>query len=451
MDNTTKKLTLFSLTWPIFIEVFLHMLMGNADTLMLSQYSDNSVAAVGATNQILYVIIVMFGFVATGSAIIIAQKLGAKQDASAAEVAVVALVTNFLFGMALSVILFFMGQKFLVWMDLPTEIIPEAKSYILIVGSLSFIQALFMTAGAIIRSYGYTKDTMYVTIGMNVLNVIGNFMFIFGPFGIPVLGVTGVAISTAASRLIGFIIIMIIMFKRIEHPLPFMRVFNLPIQHVKDLLKIGIPSAGEHLSYNVSQMVIMYFIAMMGTEAITTKVYTQNIMMFIFLFTVAVAQGTQILIGHMVGAKKYEEAYNRCLKSLRLTIVVAILLAFIFSLVSKQLLQIFTTSPDIITVGVTLIWLTILLEPGRAFNLIIINALRAAGDVRFPVYIGVLSMWGVSVTISYVLGVTFGLGLVGVWIALIVDEWLRGIIMYFRWRSRVWQKYSFTKTSEHAS
>ncbi|WP_163101640.1 MATE family efflux transporter [Peribacillus alkalitolerans] len=443
MSKPTKKLTLFALTWPLFIEIFLHMLMGNADTLMLSQYSDQSVAAVGVSNQILSLVIVMFGFVATGTAILVAQNLGAKNEITAAQITVVSLVVNLIFGLVLSVIIFFSSEFLLQLMDLPSELLAEADSYLIIVGGFSFVQALIMTAGAIIRSYGHTKDAMYVTIGMNILNVIGNYLFIFGPFGLPILGVEGVAISTTVSRLIGFIAIMIILVKRVPTKLPFDQILKMPIQHIKDLLKIGIPSAGEHLSYNGSQMVITYFITMLGTNALTTKVYAQNLMMFIFLFGVAISQGTQILIGHQIGAKKYEEAYARCIKSLKLALGITLGASLLFSLFSKQLLSIFTSNESIIAVGSTLIWLTIILEPGRTFNLVIINSLRAAGDVKFPVYMGILSMWGISVTLSYLLGIYFELGLVGIWLAFAADEWFRGSLMLWRWKSKVWMRKGF--------
>ncbi|WP_108670095.1 MATE family efflux transporter [Peribacillus acanthi] len=448
MSKSTKKLTLFALTWPLFIELFLHMLMGNADTLMLSQYSDQSVAAVGVSNQILSLVIVMFGFIATGTAILVAQNLGAKNELTAAQIAVVSLVVNLVFGLVLSAIIFFTSDFLLQFMDLPRELLSEADSYLIIVGGFSFVQALIMTAGAIIRSYGHTKDAMYVTIGMNILNVIGNYLFIFGPFGFPILGVEGVAISTTVSRLVGFIAIMVLLVKRVPTKLPFNQFWKMPIQHIKDLLKIGIPSAGEHLSYNGSQMVITFFITMLGTNALTTKVYAQNLMMFIFLFGVAISQGTQILIGHQIGARKYEEAYSRCIKSLKLALCITLGASLLFSLFSKQLLSIFTSNESIIAVGSTLIWLTLILEPGRTFNLVIINSLRATGDVKFPVYMGILSMWGISVTLSYVLGIYFGLGLVGIWIAFAADEWFRGLLMLWRWKSKVWMRKGFVSHQE---
>ncbi len=438
-----KKMTLFALTWPIFIEILLHMLMGNADTLMLSQYSDNSVAAVGISSQILGLVIVMFGFVAIGTSVLISQHLGANEQKSAREIAVISIAGNLLFGAILSLLLYFFGTNFLNLMGVPPELMNEAHSYLVVVGGFSVIQAIIMTISSIIRSYGFTKDSMYITIGMNILNVIGNYLFIFGPFGIPVLGVEGVAISTVFSRFIGLIVLIYLLIKRTQGSLPFSEIFNLPLSHSKNLLKIGIPSAGEHLMYNATQIVITYFITMMGTEALTTKVYTQNIMMFIFLFSISISQGTQIIIGHMIGAKKYEDAYIRCINSLKLAVLISFCCAIVISIFSKPFFSIFTDNQSVIELGSILIMLTVILEPGRSFNLVVISSLRAAGDVKFPVYIGILSMWGVSVTISYLLGIHYAFGLIGIWVSFIADEWLRGIIMLRRWKSRKWIQKKF--------
>lgn len=446
--DTKKRMTLFALTWPIFIEILLHMLMGNADTLMLSQYSDRSVAAVGVSNQILSLIIVMFGFIATGTAILVAQHIGAREHAISGEVALVSLVTNLAFGVLLSAILLLTGKGILDIMGLPRELMDEASGYLRIVGGFIFIQALIMTAGAILRSYGYTKDAMYITIGMNILNVAGNYLFIFGPFGLPVLGVEGVAISTIASRFVGLVVSIIVIKKRIPSALPLNKLGHIPVRHMKNLLKIGIPSAGEQLSYNGSQMVITYFIVSIGTYVLTTKVYAQNLMMFIFLFSVAISQGTQIMIGHMIGARQYEDAYARCLKSLKIAIIISLCMAGIVSIAAEPLLGIFTSNEEIISSAKVLIYLTLLLEPGRSFNLVVINALRAAGDVKFPVYLGIASMWGVGVPLSYLLGITLELGLVGVWISFIADEWLRGLLMLRRWRTRTWIHKGFVRNEK---
>ncbi|AKU31806.1 MATE family efflux transporter [Bacillus altitudinis] len=438
--------SLFALTWPIFIEISLYMLMGSADTLMLSQYSDNSVAAVGVSNQLLNLLIVMFSFITTGTTIVIAQLLGAGRKQEATQVAYVSLGTNFLISFVISLLMFVLAVPILHMMGLSSELMPDATVFLQIVGLLSFIQALIMTYSAILKSYGFTRDTMYVTIGMNLLNVAGNYLVIFGPFGFPVLGVMGVALSTSFARLIGLTAMILIVRHRIGLQFSFKQTFYIQRTHLKKLLKIGIPSAGEQLSYNGSQMIITLFITFMGTQALAAKVYTQNLMMFIMLFGAAISQGTQILIGRLIGAKEFDAAYRRCMKSLYWAIAISLLSSTALSLSSTHLLTFFTSNSEIIQIASLLLILTIILEPGRSFNMVIINSLRAAGDAKFPVYMAMISMWGIGLPIAYLLGIQLEMGLIGVWISFIVDEWVRGIFMYRRWRSRVWTEYRFTST-----
>ncbi|NNV06149.1 MATE family efflux transporter [Geobacillus sp. C56-T2] len=440
MRRKADTWSLFSLTWPIFIETMLYMLMGNADTLMLSQYSDEAVAAVGVANQIIALTIVLFNFVALATAVLVAQYLGARQERKAMEVSLVSIAANLVFGLLLSALLAAFSRPVLRMIDLPTELLDEGSRYLTIVGGCLFIQALMMTVGAILKSYGYTRDTMYVTIGMNVLHVITNALLIFGLLGFPRLGVEGAAISTAASRGVAFVALLFLLYKRTNLTLVPSAFRSLPFHYLRSLLKIGIPAAGEHLSYNTAQMAITYFITWLGAEALTVRVYTQNIMMFVFLFGIAVSQGTQILVGHLVGAGRYEEAYARCLKSLYSAIAISVLLAAVAFWFAEPLLSLFTDDRSLIELGRTLLLLTIILEPGRSFNLVIISSLRAAGDVQFPVYMGILSMWGVGVTVAYVFGIALEWGLVGIWLSFIADEWLRGLLMLWRWRSRAWMK-----------
>ncbi|PRO64860.1 MATE family efflux transporter [Alkalicoccus urumqiensis] len=447
--STRKKMTLFALTWPIFIEILLHMLMGNADTLMLSQYDDDAVAAVGVSNQVMMLIIVTFGFVAQGTTILVARMLGASNEKGAGRTVVVSIFLNLLTGLLLSGALILFGRQILLLMQLPEELLSDAYLYLAIVGGFAFVQAFIMTVGAALKSYQFTKDVMYMTLLMNVLNVAGNYVLIFGAFGFPEMGVQGVAVSTALSRCVGGMLLFYLLLKRVPAPLPWKAALERRSgREVRSLLQIGIPSAGEQMAYSASQIAITSFVAVMGTTALTTRVYTLNIIMFTLLFSIAVGQGTQILVGYLIGEKRLEAAYDRCLRSLKIGLGVSVFAAGVFYAFSDTLFSIFTSDTAVIQTGSLLLLMTILLEPGRAFNLIVINSLRAGGDVRFPVYVGILSMWGVAVLFSYTLGIWLGLGLIGIWAAMTADEWIRGLLMLQRWRSRKWQRMSFSHDTE---
>ncbi|HEY9061671.1 MAG TPA: MATE family efflux transporter [Pseudobacteroides sp.] len=442
-----KRITLFALLWPILIETFLRMLFGTVDTFMLSGYNDNAVAGVGAANQYVSILILLFQMVSGGSSIIISQYLGARNNKKASDVAMVSIMFNLVFGLFISVILLVFSGKILGLMNFQRDVYQYSKEFLSILGSFSFIQAVSITISAILRSHGHVKYPMYVNMGANALNILGNFMFIYGMFGMPVLGVKGVAISTVSSQLIGLIVIFIILKNKVGLRFSVVEVLKMPknaiAQILKSIFKIGGPSAGESISYNISQVVITGLIATyMGEYALQTRFYVFNLMFYIMLFGLATGQATQIMIGHLIGAGRTDDAYKTCLRSLKIAVTVSFIVAVMFFIFGKVFLGFFTDNENIITIGGMLFAITVILEPGRSFNLVVGFSLKGAGDARFILYLGLVSMWSVAVFMSYFLGVVLHLGLIGVWTAFAMDEWIRGIVMLKRWRSRAWEKMS---------
>ncbi len=439
------KMTLRSLALPMFIESFLRQMLGIVNIFMLSQYSDNAVGAVGVSNQVIAMVVMLYGVIGYGSAIIVNQYLGSGQKETAAQVAKVALSANLIFGLGLSLLLAVFANGILNIMHIPGDLMGYALVYLVIVGGASFTQAIMATMSGIARSYGHAKFPMYVAVEMNVLNLIGNYLVIFRPFGLPALGVVGISVVVVISQIIGVITMAIQFFHWVDIKFTLKDLWYFPKKILRDIIKIGIPSAGEFLSYNGSQMATTYIIAMLGTYALNAKTYIQNMMFIVWMLGLAIGQASMILIGHLVGLNRMQDAYKRAIRSLTIAITADTACAIMMFILGKPLLGIFTRDPAIIQVGITLLLITVLLEPGRAFNLVIGNALRGAGDVRYPVFMGILSMWLISVPLCYILGIVYKLGLPGIWLAFVADEWVRGIIMMLRWRSGVWRDMSLVK------
>ena len=204
MDNkVVLRKRLLSLTIPIFIESLLVILLGTMDTIMLSKYSDSSVASVGVVNQVFNMIIVVFQVSTLGTSVLCSQYLGAGNNEKVRLVAWLSLIFNFLLGLLISGFLYFDSEAVLKWMHLDKSLMSEGVNYFKIVGGLAFIQSLSITISAILRSVSMAKYPMIVTAVINVLNCVGNYALIFGNFGLPALGAQGAAIATGISRKIG--------------------------------------------------------------------------------------------------------------------------------------------------------------------------------------------------------------------------------------------------------
>ncbi|MCY9517500.1 MATE family efflux transporter [Paenibacillus apiarius] len=431
---------ILSLTWPIFMESLFGMLLGTADTMMLSSYSDGAVAAVGVANQILTVVGLMFGFVTVGTSVVLNQWLGAGKLRDADLIGRTALTLNLMIGLLFSAGLGTHAEVFLLLFKLPPDLLAEGSAYLSIVGSSVFMVAMSMTLGTMLRCRGMVKDMMVISFGVNLLHILGNYLVLMEPFGLPVLGVDGVAVSTWISRAIALAAYWAVCNRRLEQPVRLMNPLHMRKGNLRLIFKLGIPSAGEHVSYNLSQVVITYLVALLGAAALTTKIYTQSITAFVFVFSMAIGQGTQIMVGHLIGAMRKDDAYQSGIRHLKLAVLVSLGIGIILYSLSDPMIGLFTSDPDILQLGKQLMLLSILLEPARACNMVLISSLNAAGDVKFPVLIGLVSMWGLSVPLAYLFGIIFELGLTGIWLAFAIDEWVRALVMLRRWRKRAWQR-----------
>lgn len=435
-----KKMKLFNLAWPIFIETALFMLLGFIDVFVLSKYNDLAASAVNTANQAVSIVTIVFTVISGASAVIISQCLGAKNKKGASRVAALSLTFNMAFGLIISAVLFFFNTPILKFIGADGTILDYSSQYLAIVGGTLFFQAVLSATSVIIRNHGMTQVSMYVTVGMNIVNTVLDVIFVLGLFGMPRLGVLGVAIATSFSRFIGTIVLLIVLFKKIEKPSIFKLLKPFPWGDVKNIVKIGVPSALETFLYNLSQLVITSIVLKCMTETdLITKTYVQNITMFFYIFAVSIGQASQILIGHLVGAKKFDEAYRQGFRGYRNALIVTFILSATGALLGQYIMGIFTTNQTIIMLGANVLLIDIILEFGRTTNLVVIACLRGAGDVIFPTGCAIFSMWVISTLGAYILAVALGFGIYGLWIAFATDECFRGIMMIFRWKSRKWE------------
>ncbi|WP_409304232.1 MATE family efflux transporter [Peribacillus sp. SCS-155] len=444
-EKALKDLNLFFLTWPIFLEIFLFMLMGIADTFMLSAISDDAVSGVGASNQYLHIAILILEVIGNGASIVVAQYIGSKRYEEAAKISALSVILNLIVGLVMSAVFLIFCGRMLEALNLQGEILTHAQNYLTIVGGAIFLQAIINSLAAIIRVHGFTKEAMLVSLGMNVIHVIGNYALIFGKFGLPEMGVQGAAISTVVSRFLALLVFFWLLYRVLEVKVRVKYYFSLSKEYVGKVLKIGIPSAFEQVMYQACQIVFLYYATFLGASSLAARQYAQNISMFIFLFAIAIGVGTSIIVGRLVGANRSDEAYQRVWKSLYAAISVTVAMVMAVIIFRKPLMELFTNDPEIIHLGTSVLLLSVLLETGRTFNIVLINSLRASGDAKYPLWIGIFSMVCMSLPLGYFLVFHLDLGLPGIWMAIAADEWTRAVIMAFRWRSRKWEKYALVK------
>ena len=310
------KVSLIGIAWPIFVEQTLRILIGVVDTFMVSHVSDGAVAALGVANQVIILFLLAFNFIGIGTSVVVTHHLGARDRAGADSIATNAIAVNTWLGAAFSAAVYFLALPMLGIMQLPSNLMGYALPFLTLMGGTLFMESMNISIAAVLRAHHHTRDAMLVVVGQNILNVIGNSITLFGLLGCPPLGVLGVALSGIISRTVACVALWILLDYRIHLRLRALDFVSISWGKVRRILHIGLPAAGEQLCYWTAFMLVTTFIARMGSRSLAIQSYTLQIQRFAMLFSFAIGLGTEIIIGHLVGAGRFEEAYHRLLSSL---------------------------------------------------------------------------------------------------------------------------------------
>ncbi len=440
-----EKTPLLLIAGPMFMELFLNILLNNVDTVMLSHYSENAVGAVGNSNTVMFMIIILFNVIATATSVVVAQYLGAKRFSEMNMIYTLSFSVNLIVGIVLSAALVAVREPIMNILNVPDKMRADAMTYIAIVGGGMFLQACYNVMLQILRCNGHTKVGMYISIIINLINIGGNYLFLYGPLKHLDLGVAGVAISTVAARVVALITAVIFFYASGVGKFSLRTLFPFPGKLLVRMVTIGLPSAGENLCYNFYQMLLLSFINRMGEDAVNARVYCNSLISFAMCFSNACAMATQIIVGHLVGAGKEEAAYKRVFSTLKVSLPITVALSTANMLLSPYSLRIFTQNETIISLAFYIMAVDIFIEIGRCLNMTMVNSLKAAGDYVYPLLIGILTMWGLGATLGWTFGVFLNIGVAGVYMGTATDECMRGLIILGRWRSKKWTGKSIVK------
>jgi putative MATE family efflux protein len=432
-----QSLRLRDLAWPIFVENFLAKAIGMVNIYLLSRYNNEAVAAIGISNQLLFIINILFIFVTLGTAVVVSQNIGAGKYAHAVSASSIAIILNLVIGITVGVIVFLFHRTFLTMMGLTGQVLEYASIYFRILGGLCFLQGLNFSLGTIMRNYGQARTPMMVFLGMNVLNLIGNTIIILRPFGLPDFGIGGVASWTIFSHFVGAVVMVMSALRykisfRLEKPFPF--------AGIREILRIGVPGAGDIFAFSIMLLFLTSFVASLGTTAMTSYTYAMNLIALVQLLGYSVGQSSQILVGRLIGAKNFDEAYKLGFRSLRIAMILNLSCMAALMIFQRPILHVLGANEEIMSILFWCFLIDLGIEIGRPFNLVIGNCVRGAGDVKWTIIVSTSSILFVCIPLGYLFTHVFSFGVAGAFMALLIDEWLRGQLITWRWRSRKWEK-----------
>lgn len=432
------KQDLRKLIIPLVIEQLLAITVGLCDSVMVSQVGEAAISAVSLVDTVNVLLVNAFSALATGGAVIAGQYLGRREQAKAGHAGEQLLL--FMTEVSLAVmVLFYLCKGFVlgvVFGQVEPEVAAYANTYYMIVeASIPFL-AVYNAGAALFRVMGNSKISMWVSLGMNLVNVVGNAILIFGLHR----GVEGVAIPTLVSRMVAAVA-MIILLRRKDLP---MHVERLSLRHdryvVKNILRFGVPNGLESGMFQLGKILLLSTVSVLGTASVAANAIGNTVTTFQCVPGNALGLAMVTVVSRCMGAGSYTQARYYTKKLLAKTyLYMAGTIALVLALL-PLILQLYSVSPEATDYARTVIWMHgvvgALLWPA-AFTLP--QALRAAGDTRFTLAVSSISMWTIRVGFGVLLGRYWGFGVVGIWMAMFIDWLVRVLFFIPRFRGHKWE------------
>lgn len=439
--------TLFSssqlrrLIYPLIIEQVLAITVGMVDTVMISYAGEAAMSGVSLVDMINNLLISIFAAIATGGAVVVSQYLGSR-DRNKASKAATQLVT-----VAMVIALGFMtlsicGNKQilrLLYGSIEADVMESASIYFLISAWSYPFLAIFNACAAIYRSMGNAKISMKISVGMNIFNAIGNAVLIFG-FS---MGAEGAALSTLAARMMGAILIFVLATKTEDGvSINCRQLFLWEKDMVHRILHIAIPSGVENGIFQLGRVLVVSIIAMFGTAQIAANAVANTLDSMGCIAGQAMNLAMITVVGQCMGAGDKEQAIHYTKRLWKITYMITIVINVVILLALPLILKIFSLSSEAYQYA----YILVMIHDGMAIFLwptsfTMPNALRAAGDVRFCMFISIFSMVIFRIMFSVIFGIELGWGAIGVWIAMVFDWIFRSVLFTWRFVQGKWLEY----------
>jgi putative MATE family efflux protein len=432
-------MSLWALTWPMFIELVLAFTLGFEDSFYLAKISDRAAAAVGALFPVFGICNMAFQTFAQSGASVASQLIGGERRSWANRTLIATILLNGALGATAASFFFVFDRRVGLWMGLSPEVYAPATEFLSLVGPMLFIQALRFAYASVINARGRTRWNMLAAAFVNVANLGLNHVLTRGTWGLPRLGVAGVAYSTIVAQSLGLIISATVVHTHLKLRWDLAGLWSDLRACVAPILRIAVPSVIEPLSFNFQQLVLVRIIIVLGDVALATRTYTMNLIALAIVWSFALGVGTQIKVAHFIGARRFSDAHAQLNRSLRIGMLLGFGMMGLLAFSAGPLYHLFTQDPEILRAGQVLLLFGLLLEPARTSNMVVGGSLRGSGDARFASFVSVALTWGMAIPLAYVLALRLGLGLVGVWLAMIADEASRGLMNYWRWQTGIWE------------
>ncbi|HHY97900.1 MAG TPA: MATE family efflux transporter [Firmicutes bacterium] len=428
------------LMWPAMIEMILLQAVQVINMMMVGRLGPVAVAAVGVTNQPIFMALSVFVALNVGTTALVARYIGAGDFKAAKEVARQSMIVTAILGILVSLLGYLLAGYAMIMMGAGPDVVETGIRYFRLISISLLFGTLATCASSIFRGAGDTRIPMIVNIATNVMVVILNSIFIYGRLGIPPMGVIGSGVSTILARVFGACLFILALHdRRAILRVPLKPPFRLSRKVLGPMLYIGFPSAAEQFFLQTGLILFARIITGLGTVTFAAHQIAANIHGMSFTPGQAFAIACVTLVGQNLGAGRPDRAEVSACEARRLGLYFSSFMGLVFFFGSEHLATLYTTDDKVIKLTSQVLKIIAFFQPIQSSQFIIAGGLRGAGDTKIPLYSTAVSVWLIRLTAAYGLVYGVGLGLAGAWLAFGIDQTFRWLFITLRFKTGKWK------------
>lgn len=437
--KTDLKNQMIHIALPIMLQNLILSLINLSDVFMIGRVGEIEIAAVGLSNQIQFLFVLFCMGINNAGSIFIAQYFGRGENKKIKTVLAISLTVSVILASIFSLLAFFMPETLMKMYTKDVRVITSAVPYLKIIAISYVFTAFTIVYSTLLRSMGNTKMAMYASFVTLLVNVVLNYLLIFGNFGFPKLGVAGAALATAIARLFELLTIIIVSKKKKydislkpEHYLTITRDF------ISNFFKTGLPVIGSHVVWSLGTTVLFMIYARVGTEAVTAMNISGSFAGIAFIAIVGIGSAVGVIVGQEIGKGNFDNSYKLSKEMLKINGILGLTVGFIIFISAEFLVSFYNIPPEIKKISANIIRVLAVFFPIKALNFTnMVGILRAGGDTKRIMIIDILAMWGTGIPLAFI-GYKLGLPVLLVYLLASAEDITKFFASMSRFISKKW-------------
>lgn len=440
-NNWDKDLikTIFILAFPVIIENILQVLLGTADAYFVSRLDSTAIAGIGLTNLIMNIYIAFFIAVGVGTTAVVSRYYGMGNIKQTINAIKQSIIFSVIISVILGLLSLVFSKQIFNLLGAEDDVLVYTLPYFNAVAVPSVFLSLILILSSALRGIGDTKSPMIAVGISSILNIILDYILIFGIFGFNGLGILGAGIATTLSRFIAVVILFNKFKNKDTITIKLSDSWKIDKKMIKTISRIGVPAGMEKLFMRMGQLVYNSFIISLGTSSYVAHNIAGTIDSYTYLPAMGFGVAAATLVGQNLGANKPEQAKKYGLLSYAFSTILMVTMGIFIFIFAPNLVGIFTDNLETISLSTYVLRIMAITQPFLSITMVIASALQGAGDTKFPMYLTLIGIWVLRVGLGYVFAITLNLGLVGIWLAMSFDIAIRGIILLKRFLNGKWK------------